>query len=217
MANPDAPASVGKCAHLRTGGERDRTDDVRFDSNDVSHHDGPMSVEVLGWATLAERLGLALAAGAVIGWDRARAGKPAGVRTHMVVSLGSCLFVLAPLAGGASVEAVSRAIQGVATGVGFLGAGEILHYFRTDEHRAKVRGLTSAAALWSTSALGVAAALGVWRLIVLSLAATVVVLTVAKPLERRFEPRKRPQAREEDRDRERGQAHEQPLEEAKPR
>jgi putative Mg2+ transporter-C (MgtC) family protein len=189
-------------------------DDARFDSNGVSHHDCRMSVEVLGWASLAKRLGLAMAAGAIIGWDRARSGKPAGVRTHMVVSLGACLFVLAPLAGGASTEAVSRTIQGVATGVGFLGAGEILHYFRTDEHRAKVRGLTSAAALWSTAALGVAAALGVWRLIWLSLAATLIVLTVAKPLERRFEPRKRKQASERARDR--GQAQEQPLKEDKP-
>jgi putative Mg2+ transporter-C (MgtC) family protein len=143
-----------------------------------------MSVEIFGWATLAARLGLALAAGALIGWDRARSGKPAGMRTHMLVSLGSCLFVLGPLGLGVTPDALSRAIQGVATGVGFLGAGEILHYFRQDEQRAKIKGLTSAAALWLTAALGIVAACGLWRTLLLASAAAVLVLTVIKPLER---------------------------------
>jgi putative Mg2+ transporter-C (MgtC) family protein len=165
-------------------------DDARFDSSAVSHHDSRMSVEALGWAALARRLGLALAAGAVIGWDRARSGKPAGMRTHMVVSLGACLFTLAPVELGGGGDAVSRAIQGVATGVGFLGAGEILHHFREDDQRAKIRGLTSAAALWLTAAMGVAAALDLWHMVVLSLAATLFVLMVIKPFERRRKARK---------------------------
>jgi putative Mg2+ transporter-C (MgtC) family protein len=145
---------------------------------------GKMSVETLDWATLAARLGLALAAGAVVGFERARSGKPAGMRTHMLVSLGACLFILGPVAIGMSTDALGRAIQGVATGVGFLGAGEILHYFRQDEHRAKIKGLTSAAALWLTAALGVVAACGLWRLLLLSIAAALVVLVSIKPLEK---------------------------------
>ena len=142
-----------------------------------------MSAGELDWATLAARLGLALAAGAAIGLDRARTGKPAGLRTHMLVGLGACLFVLTPLAAGAAVDAISRAIQGVATGVGFLGAGEILHWFRPTDQKEKVKGLTSAAALWLTAALGVVAACGLWRVLVLALGASLLVLTLLKPLD----------------------------------
>lgn len=143
-----------------------------------------MFLEAFDWMTLAGRLGVALAAGAVIGWDRQRAGKSAGIRTHMLVSLGACLFALIPLGMRASGEALSRTIQGVATGVGFLGGGIILHSFRKDERGAVVKGLTSAAAMWLTAALGVVAACGLWRTAVLASAAAVFVLAVGKPLER---------------------------------
>jgi putative Mg2+ transporter-C (MgtC) family protein len=137
----------------------------------------------LDWGTLALRLGVALAAGAAIGWDRQRAGKAAGMRTHMLVSLGACLFVMVPATIGAP-DAVSRAIQGVATGVGFLGGGVILHHMKHDEHNTTVKGLTSAAALWITAALGIVAACGLWRMVVMAAAAALLILAVGKPLER---------------------------------
>jgi putative Mg2+ transporter-C (MgtC) family protein len=143
-----------------------------------------MTGELFGWATLAARLGVALLAGAVIGWDRQRLGKAAGMRTHMLVSLGAAVLVLVPLGLGAGGDAVSRAIQGVATGVGFLGAGEILHHLRQDGGKATVKGLTSAAATWLTAALGIAAGCGLWRTLALASGATMLILTLVKPLER---------------------------------
>ena len=139
--------------------------------------------ETLDWGTLALRLGVALASGAAIGWDRQRSGKAAGIRTHMLVSLGACLFVLVPAAVG-DPQAVSRGIQGVATGSGFLGGGVILHHMRQDEHNAAIKGLTSAAALWLTAALGIVASCGLWRMVVLAVGAAMLVLTAGKPLER---------------------------------
>jgi putative Mg2+ transporter-C (MgtC) family protein len=103
---------------------------------------------------LLVRLVFAAVAGGVIGWNRHRAGKPAGIGTHALVALGSGLFVSVPAGLGADhVDALSRAIQGVAAGLGFLGAGEI---FRDPGTASRVTGLTSAAALWVTGALGIA-------------------------------------------------------------
>ncbi|TAD79075.1 MAG: MgtC/SapB family protein [Oscillatoriales cyanobacterium] len=113
------------------------------------------------WLDLLTRLGLAILVGATIGIDRQLRHKPAGIRTHMLVSIGAALFALIPLELGASIEAVSRSIQGVATGVGFLGAGEILRQKGKTE---KVKGLTSAAAIWVAAALGFAAGCGLWAL-----------------------------------------------------
>jgi putative Mg2+ transporter-C (MgtC) family protein len=108
------------------------------------------------WVVLV-RLLLATLAGAVIGWNRHRAGKPAGIGTHALVALGAALFVAVPIGAGPGHEdALSRTIQGVAAGVGFLGAGEI---FR-DPGAGTVTGLTSAAALWVTAALGITIAAG---------------------------------------------------------
>jgi putative Mg2+ transporter-C (MgtC) family protein len=143
-----------------------------------------MTAEVLPWSILIARMGVALLAGAAIGWDRRRTGKPAGMRTHMLVSLGSCLFVLVPLDLGAGTEALSRIIPGVATGIGFLGAGEIIHRARNEEKKATVKGLTSAAATWFTAAMGIAAGCGLWKVVFLALASALVTLVVIKVLER---------------------------------
>jgi putative Mg2+ transporter-C (MgtC) family protein len=102
------------------------------------------------------RLGWAALLGGVIGWQRQSEDKPAGLRTHVLVSLGAALFVLVPLETGVDAEAISRVIQGIATGIGFIGAGAILK--NAEEHR--VEGLTTAATIWITTALGMAAGLG---------------------------------------------------------
>lgn len=131
------------------------------------------------------RIVFATLAGAAIGWNRHRAGKPAGMGTHALVALGAALFVAIPahLSGPHSSDALSRVIQGVATGVGFLGAGEI---FRDPESARSVHGLTSAAAIWATAALGVLAVAGSWATIAAATVLILLVLILAPRLERKY-------------------------------
>lgn len=138
------------------------------------------------WLGLTYRLILACLVGGVIGWNRQAAGKAAGLRTHMLVSLGAALFVLIPLVASpsGSGDALSRTIQGVATGVGFLGAGEILHQSVQTSSKPSIKGLTSAATIWLTAALGIVAGCGFWQLILLATLMTLLILTVVKKLER---------------------------------
>ena len=102
------------------------------------------------------RLLAALVVGAIIGYQRERAGKAAGLRTHMLVSMGTAMFVLAAAENGMQQDALSRVVQGLATGIGFLGAGAILKV----ESERRIRGLTTAAGIWLTAALGVAIGMG---------------------------------------------------------
>lgn len=102
------------------------------------------------------RLVLAALLGGVLGLERERQGKAAGVRTHMLVCLGAALFVLVPDVAGALDDAMSRVIQGVVAGVGFLGAGTILK----GDAASQVKGLTTAAGIWLTAAIGVTIGLG---------------------------------------------------------
>lgn len=111
-------------------------------------------VENLTRATL--RLTLAILLGGLLGYEREAKGKAAGVRTHMLVCLGAGVFVMLLEMDGADHDAMSRAIQGVVAGIGFLCAGTILK----GEHIADVKGLTTAAGLWATAAIGVAVGLG---------------------------------------------------------
>ncbi|MBI6896789.1 MgtC/SapB family protein [Pseudomonas putida] len=104
------------------------------------------------------RLLMAAVLGAVLGFEREHKGKSAGVRTHMLVSLGAALFVLAPSMAGADAQALSRVIQGIVAGIGFLGAGTILKGNGQDINH--VKGLTTAAGLWMTAAIGTAAGMG---------------------------------------------------------
>ena len=137
------------------------------------------------WPTLTFRLTLALIGGGLIGWNRQTHGKAAGLRTHMLVSLGAALFVLIPLqiGGDLSPDALSRTIQGVATGVGFLGAGEILYLSRRADSRPVVKGLTSAAAIWVSAALGVVAGCGLWQMCLIGGLISLLILGGAKKLE----------------------------------
>jgi putative Mg2+ transporter-C (MgtC) family protein len=107
-------------------------------------------------AQLAVRLIVAGLLGGLLGWTRERVGKSAGIRTHVLVCLGSCAFVAIPLQGGLGEEGVSRVLQGLVAGIGFLGAGCIMKPDR-GEH---VTGLTTAAGIWLTAAVGASAGLG---------------------------------------------------------
>ena len=122
----------------------------------------------------AIRLVAAMVLGAVVGYERERAGKAAGLRTHMLVAMGSALFVIGCAGAGMSTDALSRVIQGIVTGIGFIGAGAILK--RSDER--EIEGLTTAAGIYMTAATGVAVGLGLLGLALLSVVLTLVVLGV---------------------------------------
>ena len=106
---------------------------------------------------IAVRLSLAALLGFVLGFEREQQGKAAGVRTHMLVAIGSALFVLIPQQTGIVPADMSRVIQGLVAGVGFLCAGTILKQGKDESH---VQGLTTAAGLWMTAAIGMACGLG---------------------------------------------------------
>jgi putative Mg2+ transporter-C (MgtC) family protein len=122
-------------------------------------------------ARVMARLFVAALAGGLLGAERESIGKAAGLRTHMLVALGSALFVLIPMELGIAGGDTGRVIQGVATGVGFLGAGTILK--RTEAH--EITGLTTAATIWLTAAVGLAAGVGrLWLAIVWALSAWII-------------------------------------------
>ncbi|HMO85635.1 MAG TPA: MgtC/SapB family protein [Lacipirellulaceae bacterium] len=120
------------------------------------------------------RLLLAAAIGGVLGLERESTGKSAGVRTHMLVALGSALFVLIPVEQGADEQAVSRVAQGVVAGIGFLGAGAIMK----DRSSRDVHGLTTAAGIWTTAALGMTAGMGRGATAVLATLLALAILSV---------------------------------------
>lgn len=151
-------------------------------------------IEPTNWIGILVRLGLAIAVGGAIGFERELERKPAGLRTHMLVSLGSALFVLAGIQTGiVEIEpnTLSRIIQGLIAGIGFLGAGEIFSTTRTGSGSAsasesiRIQGLTSAAAIWVSAALGTAAGCGLWFIALVGGAATLLILQGVKRLEAR--------------------------------
>jgi putative Mg2+ transporter-C (MgtC) family protein len=124
------------------------------------------------------RLLVAIALGGLLGYERESAGTAAGLRTHMLVALGSALFVIVPLQSGMSVSDMSRVLQGVIAGIGFLGAGAIIKLSQDRE----IRGLTTAASVWLTAAIGAAAGMGKETTAVLS---TVLALCILALLRRK--------------------------------
>src|SRR5258706_15687187 len=128
------------------------------------------------------RLGLAALAGAAIGLNRDLHGKPAGVRTLGTVSLGSALLVIAGMSFSASHEGsdVSRIIQGIITGIGFLGAGVIVH----QKDNTVTLGLTTAACIWLSSGIGIVCGIGAWRILLISLPLIFLGLLLGGPIER---------------------------------
>ncbi len=121
------------------------------------------------------RMVAAIVLGAVVGFEREKAGKPAGLRTHMLVCLGTAVVVLACHVSGMKEDALSRVIQGIVTGIGFIGAGSIL---KIDEKR-DIQGLTTAAGLWMTAAIGVAVGLGSLGVAIIGTLFTIVILALA--------------------------------------
>ena len=128
------------------------------------------------------RLLLAALLGGLIGLERELAGKAAGLRTHMLVALGSALFVLIPLQAGIEMDDLSRVIQGLLAGVGFLCAGAILKAASEEQ----VQGLTTSASLWMTAAIGMGAGLGRDATAVLSTLLALAILSMEGPLQRLF-------------------------------
>jgi len=137
-------------------------------------------------AQLVLRLLMAALVGGVIGYEREVRGKAAGLRTHMLVALGSACFIAAVQLGGGGSDSVSRAVQGVAAGIGFLGAGSILKHEPAD----RITGLTTAASIWLTAALGTAAGMGRLMTVLIGATLALVVLELVFRLERR--PPERP-------------------------
>jgi len=124
------------------------------------------------------RLLLAAALGGVLGYEREQRGKAAGIRTHMLVSMGAALFVLVPQQAGMLTADMSRVIQGIVAGIGFLGAGAIVKH-RSEE---SVQGLTTAAGVWMTAAIGIACGLGRESTALLSTVLALVVLALVPKL-----------------------------------
>jgi putative Mg2+ transporter-C (MgtC) family protein len=139
------------------------------------------------------RLIAAVVVGMVIGLDREWRGKPVGLRTLGLVSLGSALVCVSTVhffTVESHADAVSRVIQGVIqgvmTGVGFLGAGAIIKGER-DQH---AHSLTTAATVWVTAALGIACALATWSVVLTGVALTLIVLVVMLPIDRWFDKKR---------------------------
>ena len=118
----------------------------------------------------ALRLLLSAVLGAIIGFQRERAHKPAGLRTHILICVGSALFTVVSIMGFSGTVDPARVAAGVVTGIGFLGAGVIFRGMRGESH---VIGLTTAASIWVTAAIGIAAGVGMYII-----ASAVAILTV---------------------------------------
>jgi putative Mg2+ transporter-C (MgtC) family protein len=138
------------------------------------------------------RIGAAALLGGALGFERGWKGRAAGLRTHMMVSIGCAVFVLTGLeVAGEHQEAATRAIQGIAAGIGFLGAGTILKLDRELE----VVGLTTASSIWLAAALGTAAGLGAYTMAVVTVLISLFVLVVLGWIEDQFELEGEPQER----------------------
>ena len=135
------------------------------------------------WVRLLVRLGLAVLLGALIGYEREQRDSAAGLRTHMLVALGCALFVLVPQQAGLSNDELSRVLQGLVAGVGFLGAGAVIKQAQSGQ----VHGLTTAAGIWSTAAIGVAVGLGREVTAIVSAVTVFVILGLVLRLEKRIE------------------------------
>jgi putative Mg2+ transporter-C (MgtC) family protein len=117
------------------------------------------------------RILIAAVLGGILGYERERKSKSAGIRTHILVAVGAAIFIIGPTQAGMSLGDLSRVIQGIIQGVGFLGAGAIIIGTTTRQ----TQGLTTAASIWIAAAIGIAAGLGMDATAVLT---TIIVLFV---------------------------------------
>lgn len=124
------------------------------------------------FAVISIRLVASALLGAAIGYERETAGKAAGLRTHILVTSGTCVFVLGCLGAGMESDAISRVIQGIVTGIGFIGAGSILKR----ESESSIQGVTTSAGIWMAAAIGVTTGLGGLGLALMATALSLVVL-----------------------------------------
>jgi putative Mg2+ transporter-C (MgtC) family protein len=141
--------------------------------------EGPQLVRLL------VRLLVAALLGGLIGYERKQAGKDVGPRTHMLVAAGSALFVVIPQQAGMALPDLSRVLQGLLAGIGFLGGGAILK----SPEQGRVSGLTSAAGLWMVAAIGVAVGLGRVASAIVAAGFTYLVLSLLYRLEQRMDSR----------------------------
>ncbi|MHB8996548.1 MAG: MgtC/SapB family protein [Armatimonadota bacterium] len=139
-----------------------------------------MDLTLLSWPALLGRLGAAFLVGALIGLERERHSRPAGLRTHILVSMASALFAMVSILSAGDIYDPGRIAAQVVTGIGFLGAGTILR------HGSTIRGLTTAASLWMAAALGLAAGFGWYQGAAVCAMVAFLVLTVVKLVEDRL-------------------------------
>ena len=147
--------------------------------------DFPDSVEI---ARITVRLVVAIVLGGILGFQRAHVGKAAGMRTHMLVSLGAAIVVLMPQLTGMSSADLSRVIQGTLTGIGFIGGGVILKM--SEQHQ--IMGITTAATIWLTATIGIATGTGRLGLAVVGTILAYIILTFFGWLEREILGDQRP-------------------------
>ena len=128
---------------------------------------------------IVSRLVCAAVLGGMIGWEREAKGRSAGLRTHMLVAVGAALFMMAPLLTETDLGSMTRVIQGIVQGIGFLGAGAILRR----EQGGRVEGLTTAAGIWLTAAVGMTAGMGQELLALLAAVLALIVFAVLPKVE----------------------------------
>jgi putative Mg2+ transporter-C (MgtC) family protein len=141
-------------------------------------------VVLSGNEEIALRLGASLVLGALFGLNRELHGKPAGLRTHALVCLGAAIATVVVLKSpsgflAAEQNAIGRVVQGILTGVGFLGAGVILR-----DPAGHVTGLTTAATIWVCAVFGIVCGLGYWVILGIAVGLTAFILVLGRPLER---------------------------------
>lgn len=141
--------------------------------------------DLAGVTRITVRLLIAATLGGMLGFEREQKGKAAGLKTHMLVALGAALFVFIPQQAGVTDADLTRVLQGLVAGVGFLGAGTIIKGHGEED----VKGLTTAAGIWLTAAIGVAAGMGREATAVLSTLLALVILYTVPKFAKRFENR----------------------------
>jgi putative Mg2+ transporter-C (MgtC) family protein len=139
-----------------------------------------VSPDAAQFVRVTARLAVAALLGGLLGYEREREDKPAGFRTHILVALGAALFTTAPLEAGLPIAGLANIIQGIATGIGFIGAGTILKL----TERREIHGLTTAAGIWLTAAIGAAVGAGALWVPIVGVVFALITFSILGRLER---------------------------------